>query len=102
MAENKTTEAERIELELIEASEDNQLHIYANNFRCAHIDNMVSLRADNIDLFDWNKQIATKQRSIQIKESTTVTMSIDGLLKLKGAIDQLYKQLQQNQKKPNN
>ena len=99
MAENKATETERIELELIEASDDNQIHVYANNFRCAHIDNMVSLRADNIDLFDWNKQIATKQRSIQIKESTTVTMSIDGLMKLKGAVDQLYKQLQENQKK---
>ena len=100
MAENKqTSEMERIELELIEASEDNQLNVYANNFRCAHIDNMVSLRADNIDLFDWNKQIATKQNSIQIKESTTITMSIDGLVKLKGAIDQLYKQLQQTHKK---
>ena len=100
MSENKsTTEMERIELELIEASDDNQINVYANNFRCAHIDNMVSLRADNIDLFDWNKQISTKQNNIQIKESTTITMSIDGLVKLKGAIDQLYKQLQQTHKK---
>ena len=34
------------------SSDDNQINVYANNFRCAHIDNMVSLRADNIDLFE--------------------------------------------------
>lgn len=84
---------EKIELELLEAESERQTAIFANNFRCAHIDNTVALRADSIDLFDWNKNIAQGKSNIQINASTTISMTLEGFLKLKTSVDQLYNQL---------